>query len=114
MNPRFRPLIFACIGLLAVWLVAWAGFAIARNSKMTAEKVQAFLAKMDLSKLSGEKRARALRELADKLNALSPEERRRARGDQLWSAWFAQMTDEEKTAFLEATLPTGFKQMLTA
>ena len=37
-----------------------------------------------------------------------------ARLGQLWAQWFAEMTDAEKSAFLDATLPTGFKQMLTS
>ena len=100
--------------MLGVWLLAWGGFALARNSKVTAEKVRAYLRATDLSQLSGAARARALHRLAAQLNALTIEERRQARLDREWARWFAQMTDAEKGEFLDATMPTGFKQMLTA
>jgi len=100
--------------IAAAWLLALAGYTVAKNSKMTAEKVRAYAASVELSRLSGEARARALRELAAKLNALSPEERRRARMDRVWQAWFEEMTEEEKGTFIDATLPTGFKQMLAS
>ena len=114
MKSRYRPIALAASGILAVWLLAWGGFTLARNSKMTAEKVRVYLEETDLGKLSGEARARALRKLTDMLNRLSPEERRRARTDGLARRWFDQMTEEEKSAFIEATLPTGFKQMINA
>jgi len=114
MSSRYRPIIFAAIGLVLVWLVAMAGFAISRNSKMTADKVRAYMEGTDFSKLTGEARAKALRELADKINRLSAEERRRARFDGLIAGWFNQMTEAEKAEFLELTMPTGFKQMITA
>jgi len=114
MNARQKPLFFGLTSLVAVWLLAMAGFAMADHWKMTAEKLRAYLAQTDFSHLSGEARAKALRDLEDKINALSAEERRNARLEQLWAKWFAEMTDEEKSAFLDATLPTGFKQMLTS
>lgn len=114
VNPRFKPLVYGVLGLALVWLLAWGGYAIANSRRVTAERVQAFLRSVDLSTLSGEARAKALRELAAKLNALPYEERRRARLDGEWQRWFVAMTDAEKTEFIEATLPTGFKQMLGA
>lgn len=81
---------------------------------MTADKLRAYVESVDFSQLTGEARMRALRDLADKLNALSYEERRRLRGEQLMRDWFARMSDEEKAWFIEATLPTGFKQMINA
>jgi len=52
--------------------------------------------------------------LADMLNSLALEERRTARLDSEWSRWFAAMTDDERMEFMDATLPTGFKQMLAS
>ncbi|MBI3877228.1 MAG: hypothetical protein HY300_14940 [Verrucomicrobia bacterium] len=114
LNTRRRPLLIAAAALAAVWIVALAGFTLARNAKVTAEKVRAYLRATDLKKLSGEARAKALRKLAEQMNALSAEERRRARIDREWSRWFDEMTEAEKSDFIEATLPSGFKQMLTA
>jgi hypothetical protein len=97
-----------------VWLVALAGYRIARNAKMTAEKVKAYAELVDISKLSGAARAKAIRDLEAMLNSLSPEERRKARFERAARSWFDEMTEEEKAAFIEATMPTGFKQMLTS
>jgi hypothetical protein len=114
-NPRYRPLVIAGVALATVWLIAWAGYRIAGSQRMTAEKFTAFAGGLDLNKLEAEKRARALRELADRLNRLPAEERRkvrmgRGRSDRL----FDQMTEEEKGNFIDATMPTGFKQMLSS
>lgn len=111
---RWRPVIFAFIALVGIWIVAIAGFTIARNSKVTAEKVRAYLDSTDISKLKGEARAKAIRKLEDMLNHLSIEERQQARMERLATAWFNEMTEEEKAQFIEATMPTGFKQMLAA
>jgi hypothetical protein len=81
---------------------------------MTADKVRAYEESVDFSRLSGTERTQTIQILADKLNALSPDERQRARQDGTAYLWFNGMTEAEKGQFIEATMPTGFKQMLAA
>jgi hypothetical protein len=112
LNQRHRPIFFALVALVVIWAVAIAGYEIAKNAKVTPEKVRAYLASVDFSHLSAADREAAIRKLAAMLNALSLEERQSLRFDR--RGWFDEMTEAEKSEFLEATLPTGFKQMLTA
>jgi len=114
MNARYRPVVIALAALLGVWLAAIGGYALSDHFKVTAEKLRAFVNGIDLAKLTGSERAKALHDLEDKINALSPEERRMARVDRMWNDWFKDMTEEEKAQFLDATLPSGFQQMLAS
>lgn len=104
----------AAAALALVWLLAWGGYEWAKHARATADKLRAYMESVSLSALTGEARAQALREAARQLNALSPEERRKARVEQLWRRWFEQMTEEERASFVDATMPSGFKQMLGA
>ena len=99
---------------MAVWALAMAGYVIARNAKVTGEKVRAYLANTDISKLKESDRAKALKKLADYMNQLPADERRSTRMDREWEKWFKQMNDQEKGNLIEATMPTGVTQMLTA
>ncbi len=114
MKSRPRTVLLAGLVVAGVWLIAWGGFRLAGGWRMTADKVRAYVESTDLSRLTGEARARAIRGLIDRLNRLSLEERRRVRLERQWARWFDEMTDAEKGAFIEATLPTGFKQMLAS
>jgi hypothetical protein len=114
MNPRHKPIVTAAIVLGAVWVVAMTGFFIAKNAKVTGEKVRAFLADTDISKLNEKDRAKALKKLADYMNQLPADERRTTRMDREWEKWFKTMNDQEKGDLIEATMPTGVTQMLTA
>ena len=91
-----------------------AGYWISKNATMTADRVGSFVASVDLSKLTGSARAKALKDLENMINRLSLDERQRMRADRLAESWFGAMTEEEKSALIEATMPTGFKQMLDA
>lgn len=114
MNARTRALWLAAGGLLAVWLLAWVGYSLAARSKVTVEKIQAYVNSVDLRRLNQQERARAIQRLAELINALSFEERRRARIEGIWRNWFEAMTEAEKGQFIEATMPTGFKKMIAA
>ena len=114
LNQRQRALVWALTAIVGIWAVAWAGYRFFGHLKVTAEKVKAYVEATDLSKLSGAARAKALRDLEDMLNRLSYEERQRLRLERTAGRWFDQMTEEEKAQFIEATMPTGFKQMITA
>lgn len=114
LSQRWRPVVFAVTAIVVVWVLAVAGYRYARNARVTADKLKAYAESVNLGSLSGEARAKAIRKLADMLNSLSIEERRKARVERVAASWFDQMTDEEKGVFIEATMPTGFKQMLAA
>jgi hypothetical protein len=114
MARQLRFLIGAVAAIVSIWVLAMAGHWYLESLKMTAEKVRAYEESVDFSSLTGAARAKALKELEDKLNALSYEERQRLRMEHILGEWFDHMTEEERNQFLEATLPTGFKQMITA
>jgi hypothetical protein len=113
-SQRQRPILWAVAALLLIWVLAMAGYHVAQNAKVTPEKVRAYIAAQDFSRLSAAERAAAIRKLADMLNKLSYDQRQSLRLDRTAFKWFEKMTEEEKGAFLEATMPTGFKQMITA
>jgi len=114
LNQRQRALVWALTAIVGIWVVAWAGYRFFGHLKVTAEKVKSYVESVDLSKLSGAARAKALRDLEDMLNRLTYEERQRLRLERTAGRWFGQMTEDEKAQFIEATMPTGFKQMITA
>lgn len=114
VNARSRLVYLALAGIVAVWVLAIGGYAVSDHFKITADKLRAWLAHKDLNAMSADARAKALRDLADKINALSPDERRRARLDHLWADWFAEMTEAEKAQFINATMPGNFHQMLAS
>lgn len=113
-NPRQKFLAGAIASLVGIWLVVWVGHWYFESLKMTADKVHAYLESVDLSKLTGAARAKAIRELEDKLNALSFEQRQQVQMRHFLNEWFSKMTDDEKAQFIEATMPTGIKQMINA
>jgi hypothetical protein len=113
-NPRQRIILRAAGALVLVWGLAIGAYWLSGSLKITGDKVRAYVEAVDLDKLSAADRAKALQRLAEMLNKLSFEERRQLRLGRTAERWFREMTEAEKGEFIEATLPTGFKQMITA
>ncbi len=111
-SPRQKPIAIAVAALVAIWVMALAGYHLARNARVTPDKVRAYTAAMDFGRMSADQRAAAIQKLAAMLNSLSLEERQSLRLDR--TAWFEKMNEDEKGKFIEATMPTGIKQMLNA
>ena len=111
---RQRPILLAATALVLIWVAAIAGYKLIQNAKITPDKVRAYTASVDFSHLSAAERAAAIKKLAAMLDALSLQERQSLRLDRTAYKWFDLMTEEEKGEFLEATMPTGFKQMIGA
>ena len=114
MNRRWRPVLVCGLVVLGLWTLALTGYSIAKSQRVTVERIRAYVQSVNLSKLAGPERAKAIRKLADMLNSLSIEERQKARMERLNWAWLGEMTQEEKSGFIDATMPTGFKQMLAS
>jgi len=114
VGQRKRVIIIAALVVILGWVLAITGYFLAQHSRMTAEKVRAYAESVNLNQLPAAARAQALRTLADKLNSLPAEERQKARFDRVGQMWFGSMTDPEKSDFIEQTMPTGFKQMISA
>ena len=114
LSPRQRPVFLALVALVVIWLVAIVGYKIAQNATVTPAKVRAYTESVEFGHLAAADRAAAIQKLARMLNALSLEERQGLRLDRSAYKWFEKMSEAEKGTFLEATMTTGFKQMLTA
>lgn len=114
MARQRRFIIRAVATIVGIWALVMAGHWYLENTKMTAEKVRAYMDSVNFGSLTGDARARAIKDLEDKLNALSFEERQRLQLQHLLDKWFNEMTEAEKSQFVEATMPTGFKQAINS
>src|SRR3954469_20387294 len=96
-----RTILAATLALVGVWFLTGAGWTLARHAKATAEKVAVHLHDIDLATLAPDQRTQALQRVSREMAELPVDERRKARLDVGWGAWFAAMTDEEKSTFLD-------------
>jgi uncharacterized protein YyaL (SSP411 family) len=102
------------LSLAAVWLVALGVIFWARSAQPTAKSVADYLKKHPLTAESGSQRARTIGKVEDQLNRITFEERQELQRSGDTRRFFAELTPAEQSAFLDATLPSGFKQMMEA
>jgi hypothetical protein len=98
--------------LVAVWALAGGVIYWARHSQPTPESTAAYLRNANLAGKTGDARARILRKTADMFIGLSFEDRQRLQREGATRDFFRALTPAEQEAFLDATLPSGFKQMM--
>jgi hypothetical protein len=98
--------------ILAVWLVAAIAIHIARASQPTAASVAAYVNSLDLDSLQGDARARAITRMEDMMNRLSFDDRQELDRERVGRHFLHKLTPDEQDAYLDATLPTGFQQLM--
>ncbi len=110
-----RPLwIKAIIALAAIWLVAGGVMFWAQNAQPSPESLERYVNANSLEGKSSPDRAQTIEEVADQLNGLSYEDRQEMRVGRKLNGFFRSLNSDEQGAFLDRTLPTGFKQMMDA
>jgi hypothetical protein len=81
---------------------------------MTADKALDYLAAHPLKSKLPYERQHIIEGMAKRVNSLPFEERQKFRFEKSVREMFEEMTDEERTRYLDLTLPTGMKQMIEA
>lgn len=114
MKRSTRTLLSIVAAVSCIGLLAWAGLGLTRRRPVSAEEVARYAKSVELSRLVGAQRSAALLELEDKVNSMTLVERRKWWLSGEWREWFATMTETEKGQYIDATLPTGLKQVLNA
>ena len=96
----------------AVWLVAAIIIHFANASHPTAATVIAYERSLDLDSLQGDARARAIKRMEDMVNQITFEERQQLDRERVGRDFLHKLTPDEQGAYLDATLPTGFQQLM--
>jgi hypothetical protein len=95
-----------------VWLVAALIIHIAAGKQPTAASVAAYAQSIDLDTLQGAARAKAITRMEDMVNRVSYEDRQQLDHERIGRDFLHKLTPDEQGAYLDATLPTGFQQLM--
>jgi hypothetical protein len=98
--------------IAGVWLIAAIAIHFARASEPTAASVTAYAQSIDLDTLQGDARARAIERMEKMMNRISFEDRQKLDRASIARDFLHKMTPAEQDAYLDATLPTGFQQLM--
>ena len=100
------------LALAVVWAVAGGGIWWLHATKPPPDSVTAYLDGSALAAKSGRDRARTISRAEDQLNDLTFEQRQTLQRNGSTRRFFLALTPAEQSAFLDATLPADFKQMM--
>lgn len=98
--------------VIGIWGLAFAAVLGLRGLDVSAERIADEVRGASLQELTEAERERYLERLAGRINRLDLDERTRLRRTGVLEELFEEMTEPEKTVFLEATLPQGMRQMM--
>ncbi|MDB6174174.1 MAG: hypothetical protein JWL59_3485 [Chthoniobacteraceae bacterium] len=98
--------------VVIIWALAGGAIYWARKARPSAESVTAYVQATDIESKNGNERAKSIRHLEDMLNGISYEERQELHRQETTRDFVRKLTPAEQMAFLDATLPAGFKQMM--
>lgn len=96
------------LALVAIWALAAFVIYWARASQPTAESITAYLNRADLAS----DRPRVISRVESMLNDVPFEDRQRLDRSGATRKFFLSLNPSEQAAFLDATLPSGFKQLM--
>ncbi len=114
MFPRHKLWAWTIAAVVVAWIVAAGSIAFFRGQRVTAEKVVAFIGEKPLQGLSPKDRLHRIEGLADRVNHLDFDERQKFRLEKRLRNFFLEMSEAERTHYLELTLPNGMKNMMEA
>jgi hypothetical protein len=100
------------LALVAIWALAGGAIYWARHSKPTAQSMTAYIQNENIGSKSGAQRQRVISRVEDMLNRVSYDDRQQLQRSGATRNFLRSLTPEEQGAFLDATLPAGFKQMM--
>ena len=106
------PWIKFVVVLVAVWVVAGGIIFWARSVKPTPEKLVRYLDTHPVAGASPKQEASLVDKVAAQLNQLNYEQRREMRMSKKLDAFFRSLAPDQRSRFLDLTLPSGFKEMM--
>jgi len=109
---RMAPWLKISLALLGIWAVAGGVIYWARAEKPTPQSIAAYMRSADITSKTGADRDKVIHRVEEMFNGISYEDRQELRSEGLTNHFFGSLTPDEQGQFLDATLPTGFKQMM--
>ncbi len=102
----------AVLALAAVWIVAGAALWWLHATRPTPQSVTVFLDGSNVAAKNGRDRENVIHRAASQLNDLTFEQRQELQKNGSTRRFFTALNKDEQAAFLDATLPADFKQMM--